>query len=150
VTRNKASILWTIHLVKRNNKCRTVFKENLTETSLTALNVSTILPTIVACALSLLPISLCRITSSFSQNYLQTIDHVILPQFFLFAVFSSYFTHLIPSYINQRLVALSVSLYLLQSVAAPGGGAAGGTCPGCKNLVPRQLSYSDVDHKRIS
>ena len=71
------------HLVKGNNKCRTVFKENLTETSLTALNVSTIL----ACTLSLLPISLRLITSSFSQNYLQTLDHVILPQFFLFALF---------------------------------------------------------------
>jgi len=42
---------------------------------------------LVACALSLLPISLRPITSSFSQNYLQTLDHVILPQFFLFALF---------------------------------------------------------------
>ena len=31
-------------------------------------------------------------------------------------------------------------------MAAPGGGAAGARAP----AVPRQLSYSDVDHKRIS
>jgi len=55
----------------------------------------------------------------FTQNHLQTLDYVILPQFFLFAVFTKftpYFSHLISSLINQRLVAVSLSLTINTSV----------------------------------
>jgi len=43
-------------------------------------------------------------------------DDVILPQFLLFAVFTPYFSHLLSSLINQRLVALSLSLTINTSV----------------------------------
>jgi len=97
------------HLVIGNNKCRTVFKENLTETSLTALNVSTILPT-----------SRLHLVST---SYLSPSDHFLiftklsadprprhLTTILSFRSLHSIFSHLISSPINQRLVALSLSL----------------------------------------
>jgi len=97
------------HLIKGNNKCRTVFKENLTETNLTALNVSTILPT-----------SRLRLVST---SYLSLSDHFLiftklsadprpchLTTIISFCPLHSIFSHLISSPINQRLVALSLSL----------------------------------------